>query len=195
MNRQNGLLYAAPVVVLICAAVLWWAHQLTSQPKTVVIGAPLPLGAEASSGPAPLGPHVDEQTGVLTIAVGDAVDSNGVQIGVTNVTAPFTASGSNLATRGQFMLVDVQVHNSGDVNSPPFGVSSDTSFQLQDQNGEVYPETTVPGAPNAPAGNLSPGATVSGTLGYDVPPGRTYRLLFLNPQVSQGQIAIDLGAR
>ncbi|HEY8693651.1 MAG TPA: DUF4352 domain-containing protein, partial [Chloroflexota bacterium] len=149
------------------------------------------------AGRLPLGPRVDESNGILTIEAGDAVDSNGVLFGVTSVVAPYNSSGPAVTKprAGEFMVINVQIHNSLAAGGDALTVSSASNFELQDANGRVYDKTSVPGAPRPPDGTIRPGETLDGALAYDVPVGQGYRLLFKETLVSQGEIIVDLGRR
>ncbi|MFI5267699.1 MAG: DUF4352 domain-containing protein [Chloroflexota bacterium] len=199
MDRRKTLPIAVIFITLVCVAVIYLSKNWprSSSPTTVIVGSASPVGSSGVQGVAPIGPHLDESNGILTIDAGDSVDSNGVLFGVTSVVAPYTSSGATAAKprAGEFMVVNVQVHNSLTAGGDPLTISSATNFELQDATGRVYDETTVPGAPKAPDGKIGPGETLDGGLAYDVPLGQNYRLLFKETLVSQGVIVVDLGRR
>jgi hypothetical protein len=111
---------------------------------------------------------------------------------VTNITAPYTGAAAQ-PQQGEFVRLDVEVRNTEAAGGPPFDVSAEQSFELQDSSGNSYPQAQVPGAPQPPEGKLGPGANLQGSLIYDLPPGRAYRLLYKNSQLSNGEIITDLG--
>ena len=195
MSRQRMFSLAVCAVLVVCIAIVVRSMIVRdqSQASTVIVGSAPPIAtATPDSGRQAVAPGVDVQTGVLTIQVGDAVDSNGVQLSVTKVTAPFTSQG-HVPAQGQFMLVDVQVHNSEPANGDVLTISSLTNFQLVDGAGRSYQQAAVAGFPKPPDGSVSPGSTLSGSLAYDVPLGQSYRLLFNDKAISSGPIAVDLG--
>ncbi len=181
-------------ISILCALVIYLNLQRkpSATDTHVIFGSAPPAGGESSA--PPLGPHLDQATGILTIQTGDQVDSNGVLIGVTSVVAPYGSSDpSRTPKSGEFMLVNVTVHNSLPQGGEVLSISPSANFELQDNSGKVYGSTQLPGAPEPPNGRVNPGATVSGGLTYNVPKGQSYRLLFKSPQVSNGEIIIDLG--
>jgi|SRR5581483_10239785 len=195
MRRQDAVAVAALIGVIACIVVVGLRIHVGSQPTRVVIGSPAPSGAATpDNGRQTIGPHVDEATGDLVIAVGDAALANGVQISVTDVKAPY-ADASLSATRGELMLVDVDVHNAAGQDRPTFSVSTRDNFALDDASGQTYPPLTGAAAPKPPDGTLAPGATLDGSLLYDVPAGQTYQLRFKSPVDASTQIVIDLGRR
>jgi hypothetical protein len=194
VDRRNLVPAVAVAITIVCALAIYLNMQRRPGPvqTTVIVGSAQP--SAGSSSDSPLGPHLDQDTGVLTIQAGDQVDSNGVLVGVTGVVAPFnTSDPSRQPSSGEFMLVNISVHNSLSQGGEVLTVSPAANFELQDTAGKVYPSTALPGAPSPPDGRLNPGATVNGGLTYDVPKGLSYRLLFKSPLVSNGEIIIDLG--
>jgi hypothetical protein len=201
MDRRQSLPLAVIVITLVCVAVIYLSKNWprSSPQTTVIVGSASAVGSSGVQGPAPIGPHVDESSGVLTIDTGDSVDSNGVLFGVISVVAPYTAGAASAAAApkpgaSELMLVNVEVHNSLAAGGEALTISSTANFELQDANGRVYDETTAPGAPKPPDGKIGPGETLDGGLAYNVPSGQSYRLLFKETLVSQGVIVVDLGA-
>lgn len=199
MDRRKSLPIAVIFITLVCVAVIYLSRNWpkSSPATTVIAGSASPVASLGVQGVAPIGPHLDESNGVLTIGAGDSVDSNGVLFGVTSVVAPYTSGAAAAAkpSTGEFMVVNVQVHNSLTTGGAPLTISSASNFELQDANGRVYDEATVPGAPKPPDGKLQPGETLDGGLAYDVPSGQDYRLVFKQTLVSQGMIVVELGQR
>jgi hypothetical protein len=166
----------------------------TPEVQIFTVGTPASPGADSSAGPQPIAPGVYDSTGALTLEVGDVADSNGISFGVIGLTAPFTASDpATKPAQGEFMLVTVEVHNTLDSGGQPLSISSAGNFELQDGSGQTYSPVIIPGAAKPPDGSISPGASLNGTLGYDVPSGQTFTLLFKNDQIFNGQILVDLG--
>jgi hypothetical protein len=195
MDRRTALPIAVLFVTAVAIACVYAiSHWPTKVPSKVVITGSASALALPVSGRAPLEPHVDENSGVLTIAAGDSVASNGVLFGVTNVVAPYTGGGAE-SRAGELMLINVQIHNSLGSGGEPFSISSASNFELQDESGQVYNSVSVPGAAKPPDGSLRPGETMDGALAYDVPRGLSFRLLFKETLVSQGEIVVDLGPR
>lgn len=196
MDRRQALPIAIALALLLGAVVVYLVRTsgLSPTPKTVVItGSASPGSVPTSQTRTAVEPHVDESSGVLTIGVGDSVDSNGVLFGVTQVQAPY---GSASPPPGrEVMLVSVQIHNSLTSGGDAMTIASSQNFELQDENGRTYDQTSAAGAPTPPDGKLAPGETLDGALAFQVPPGQNYRLLFKDPLVSQGVIVVDLGKR
>ena len=183
-----ALLVGAVVVYLLRSS-----GQSSTPARTVIVGSASPGSVPTSQAHAAVEPHVDESSGVLTIGVGDSVDSNGVLFSVTHVQAPY---GSASAPPGrELMLVSVELHNSLTTGGDALTIASGQNFEVQDDNGRSYDQTSAAGAPRPPDGKLAPGETLDGALAFQVPPGQNYRLLFKNALVSQGMIVVDLGQR
>lgn len=194
VDRRNLVPVVAVVITIVCAGVIYLSRQLAprSFSTTVVVGSAAP----ASNSSTAIGPHLDESTGMLTVQPGDQVDSNGVLVGVTSVVAPYTSQDPNRKpASGEFLLINVEVHNSLPPGGESLPLSLAANFELQDSSGQVYQPSSLPGTLQLVDGPLGPGATLDGALAYDVPLGRSYRLLFKSPRVSNGAIAIDLGRR
>ena len=189
---------AVLVITVVFVGAIYLSKNLGRPPRpTVIVGSASPVAAASAAVRVTIEPHVDESNGILTIGVGDAVDSHGVLFGVTSVLVPFNGSGS-VAPRprtGEVMVVNVQLHNSLPTGSDALTISSASNFELQDANGRVYQETSLPGAPKPPDGKIGPGETLNGGLAYDVPPGQSYQLLFKETLASKGEIIVDLGRR
>jgi len=193
VDRKASFPLTVGFIVIVCAAAIYFSLNVRKgEPTTHVIAGSANPAALASASSTTIEPHVDEQTGTLVIQAGDEVDSNGILVGVTGVTAPYSA-GNSKPSNGQFMLVNVEVHNSLDPGGAALNISPASTFELQDASGRTWAPTTLTGAPTAPSGQINPGATLNGALAYDVPTGIDYRLLFKNPQVSNGEIIIELG--
>lgn len=186
---------AIVAAVLLCVAVGYlYLHNRQPEVKTVTFGTPASPGAEQSPGLQPLAPYVYGSTGELTIEVGDVADSNGVEFGVTKLAAPYTAGDqAPKPSRGELMVVDVEVHNTLAAGGEPLNVSSAADFELTDGAGQTYQPVTIPGVAKPPDGAIAPGAMLDGSLGYDVPAGQTFVLRFKNELLMNGQIAVDLG--
>ncbi|HEX6511767.1 MAG TPA: hypothetical protein VF157_05685, partial [Chloroflexota bacterium] len=138
MSRQNTLPVALLVAVLACAAVIYLSTQRHGGPTTVVIaGSASPTQPSSAA----IAPHVDETSGLLTIGLGDSVDSNGVLVGATSVVAPYTSPQASPRS-GEFMLVNVEVHNSRSPGGNSLTISSGDSFELQDATGRSYRPTS-----------------------------------------------------
>ncbi|GEM_PF-5362227 len=186
--------FAVLLAMLVTAAVIFLSSRKPAAPSRVVLGTPPPAAqASSSSGLQPVAPGVDEAAGVFTIQPGDVVVSNGVQFGVTSVTTPPAGEAGRQPSQGQFMQVDVEVHNAAGAGDQPFAISSATDFELRDGAGQSYPATASIGTAKPPDGNLAPGTTLEGSLTYDVPTGRSFWLVFKNPLISNGAIVVELG--
>ena len=182
------MLMSGLMVCLVGAlVVLLFIRTRTSGPTTVVIGTP----AQPGQSQEPVGPHTDPDTGILVMGIGDTVVSNGVLVGVTNVTQP--AAGGAAESGSALLQVDVEVHNAESAGGETFSVSGTNSFDLQDGGGRSYAALAPSGGAKPPDGTLAPGATLDGSLLYEIQSGQTYRLLFKNDRVSNGEIVIDLG--
>lgn len=189
-RRKLSVPFAALLAAAACAAVIFLSLHRSppaSKPALSPVDVQQPAGNQT-----PVGPHVDELSGALTIAVGDTALFNGVGFGVTNMTAPYTDS-STQPRKGEFVKLDLEVRNTEAAGGPPFDVSGAQSFELQDDGGNSYPEASVSGGPTPPNGKLGPGASLQGSLVYDLPAGHAYRLLYKNDLLSNGEIITDLG--
>jgi len=197
VDRRQALPIAIALAMLVGAVAIYLARTSGRSPtatQTVVItGSASPGSVPTSQTRTAIEPHVDESSGVLTIGVGDSIDSNGVLFGVTQVQAPYGSAGGPPGR--ELMLVSVELHNSLTSGGDPLTIASRQNFELQDENGRMYDQTRAAGAPKPPDGKLAPGETLDGALAYQVLPGQSYRLLFKHTLVSQGVIVVDLGKR
>ena len=195
LSRQDGLPLAIVAAVLLCLAVGYlYLHNRRPDVQTVTFGTPASPGADQSPGLQPLAPHVYDSTGELTLQVGDVADSNGVEFGVTKLAAPYSASDPALqASRGELLVVDVELRNTQAAGGQPLTISSAADFELTDGTGQSYQPVAIPGVAKPPDGAIAPGAMLDGSLGYDVPTGQTFVLRFKNELLMNGQIAVDLG--
>jgi hypothetical protein len=192
MTSRGPAVVAAALVTAVALAILAWRAQPASEPAKTFLPPPTPTARPGA--PLPVAPGVSEVEGPLVLQVGESVDADGLLVGVPRVAAPYQPAGGAVAARGQFLLVDVEAHNSGDRGGPSIALGPG-SFELRDDRQAAYQPVDVPGAQPPPWVTLQPGETVSGELAYDVPRGRRYRLLLKAPQLSQGLLIVDLGAR
>ena len=198
MDRRSALPLAAMVAMLIGAIVVYLlktSGQNAAEVRTVVVGSASPISVAAPAR-VQIGPHVDESSGILTIGVGDSVDSNGVLFGVTGVQAPYTGPGTPSASATgapELIVINVEIHNSLSPGGDVVTIASASNFELQDESGRVYDQTSAEDAPKPPDGKIGPGQTLDGSLAYRAPAGQSYRLVFKEELVSQGRIAVDLG--
>lgn len=191
MGRKGlSLPFAVLLAAAACAAVIFLSvrrQPATSQPLLNPVAAQQP-----ETNQTPIGPYLDEANGALTIQVGDTALFNGVSFGITNMTAPYSDASAQ-PRKGELVRLDVEVRNTENAGGPPFAISGTQSFELQDEGGQTYPEASAPDAPKPPDGKIGPGASLQGSLVYDVPTGHTYHLLFKNDLLSNGEIVTELG--
>jgi Domain of unknown function (DUF4352) len=190
MNRRGVTVpLAALLAVAACAAVIFLSLNRAQPVSRTIIG---PSTQPSDSGQQPIGPHLDEVSGALTIQVGDTALFNGVGFEVTNMTAPYSDTSSQ-PQKGEFVRLDVEIRNTEAAGGSPFDVSAKQSFELQDDGGSSYSGASLQGVPGPPDGKLVPGTSLQGSLIYDLPSGHTYRLLYKNELLSNGEIITNLG--
>jgi hypothetical protein len=197
-KKTTNVILAATLGVAVCGAVFILSGRMRGGdvPQRVVIygsASPAP-SSNAGAGLQPVGPFTYSASGALTVGVGDLVDSNGLQVGVVDLVAPYPAAdASSKPSRGQFLLVKAELHNSHAAGDAPLTISKTSSFELSDASGQVYQPVSVPGAPEPIDGRMAPGQTLDGAFVYDVPSGQSYAFHFKDDAFTNGEIIVDLG--
>lgn len=130
-----------------------------------------------------------------TFAVGDLVELGDWQVKVHGVTDPFTSSNQFVqpAAGNRYVAADIEVFNRSDA---PQTVSSLLCFELQDSTNVAYQLSMAgagSGGPLPPDGEVAPGASLRGTLTYEVPAAATgLRIHFKCELFSTGSAVINL---
>ena len=162
----------------------------------LALAAPMLIAADSSS----CGSSGDTGTKVTSSAtaaatqtafkVGDQVKVGDLILVVSGVTS---SDGTQFekSKAGQYLIVAVALQNNG---TKAATVSSAISFELRDDGGQTYNETILSTAPKPPDGSIAPGDKLAGSLTYDVPKGKSFKLYFKNAIFGSGQTIIDLGS-
>lgn len=127
-------------------------------------------------------------------AVGDLVELGDWQVRVHGVTDPLVSDDPVFqpAAGNRWVAIDVEVTNTGDATET---LSSILCFELKDSENKVYDSTVTGVAGTAtPDGDLAPGASLRGTLEYELPTAVTgLRLGFSCDLLESGTATIVLG--
>lgn len=109
------------------------------------------------------------ETAATTFAVGDVIEIGDLGLTVHGVIFPTGDQFSQPEEGMKFLVVDVSVENKSEVAQ---SISSLLQMALKDATGQSYDEdlmADVAGGGTAPNGELAPGETIRGQVGFQVP--------------------------
>jgi hypothetical protein len=180
-NKTSRLARVLPLLAIGVALFAATASSGENEPKKADEGA----GASEATDPAAA---PDE------FAVGDLVELGDWQVKVHGVTDPFTSDDPIFqpAAGNRWVAIDVEVTNTGDSAET---LSSIVCFQLKDGENKAYDSTVTGVAGTAsPDGDLAPGASLRGTLEYELPTAAAgLHLTFNCDLLDSGSATIALG--
>lgn len=165
-KRRHNTLYAfvggiaSALVIVCCLGILLVSAQ--NKPRTAPPTARTTPQPTATFTPAPTATPTRVPGRYY---VGDTVTVDGTY--VVTVNGVSTSKGGFFKPRkgNTFLIVDLTIRN---ISDQPQGISSWLQFALKDSTGQKRGETLVDNV-NGPDGNLAPGDTVRGQIGYEVP--------------------------
>lgn len=157
LKRGRHWLWITALIIVFFVGYTVGSNIHPTSPRPAATPTPTPVLPTAT--PTPTAP-------TMHYKVGQRLQINGIwQVAVTTA---HTSSGDQNAKPkpgNTFLLIDIEMKN---ISSQPQTVSSLSQYTLHDTVGQTYPPTPLSSAPT-PDGTLQAGASLKGTLTYEVP--------------------------